>query len=204
MPLNTDNLKSQLRKGLLEFCVLLILSKKEVYASELIALLKSAHLIVVEGTIYPLLTRLKKDGDLAYRWEESPSGPPRKYYALTDQGAEALRTLRSEWAAISGTVNRLLNLELPAEPPAAPCMVSTPANQNKAPSHTMMMAEGIDQAIVVSPIPDEDDVPFSSPSSVSTHSSQSSNPSQASRASSPSSSETSSSLLPPPFNPDNL
>ena len=203
MPLNTDNLKSQLRKGLLEFCVLLILSKKEVYASELIALLKSAHLIVVEGTIYPLLTRLKKDGALAYRWEESPSGPPRKYYALTDQGAEALRTLRSEWAAISATVNRLLDLELPAAPPAEPCMVSVPSSQGKTSSHTMMMAEGIDQAIVVSPIPDEDDVPFSSPSSVSSHSSQSSNPSQSSPAS-PTSSEKPSSLLPPPFNPDNL
>lgn len=186
MPFNTDNLKSQLRKGLLEFCVLLILSKKEVYASELIALLKSAHLIVVESTIYPLLTRLKKDGALAYRWEESPSGPPRKYYALTDQGAEALLVLRNEWSAISETVNRLLALDLPAAAPMTPCCInsSPPGQHENASPPVMMMAEGVDQAIVISPLPD-DDSPFSSPPSHSSQSSQTS-------------------ITPPPFNPDNL
>lgn len=73
--MNIDNLKSQMRKGMLEFCVLLLLKKDDAYASEMIARLKDAHLIVMEGTLYPLLTRLKNDGLLAYRWEESMQGP---------------------------------------------------------------------------------------------------------------------------------
>ena len=74
--MNIDNLKSQMRKGMLEFCVLLLLRHGDAYASEIITKMKEAHLIVMEGTLYPLLTRLKNDGLLAYRWEESPSGPP--------------------------------------------------------------------------------------------------------------------------------
>lgn len=104
-----DNLKSQMRKGMLEFCVLLLLKQGDAYASQIISMMKEAHLIVVEGTLYPLLTRLKNDGLLAYRWEESPSGPPRKYYTLTPMGYEFLNQLRESWDEISLTVNHLVS-----------------------------------------------------------------------------------------------
>ena len=104
-----DNLKSQMRKGMLEFCVLLLLKQGDAYASQIIAMMKEAHLIVVEGTLYPLLTRLKNDGLLAYRWEESPSGPPRKYYTLTPSGYELLGQLKGSWDEISHTVNHLIS-----------------------------------------------------------------------------------------------
>lgn len=106
--MNLDNLKSQMRKGMLEFCVLLLLDKRDAYASEIIERMKDARLIVVEGTLYPLLTRLKNDGLLSYRWEESPSGPPRKYYSLTPLGLTALLQLSEAWEEISATVNHLL------------------------------------------------------------------------------------------------
>ena len=106
--MNIDNLKSQMRKGMLEFCVLLILRRGDAYASEMIARLKEAHLIVMEGTLYPLLTRLKNDGLLAYRWEESLQGPPRKYYAITPLGLEFLGQLQASWDEISNSVNLLL------------------------------------------------------------------------------------------------
>lgn len=109
MATNIDNLKSQMRKGMLEFCVLLLLSKSDSYVSEIISKMKEAHLIVVEGTLYPLLTRLKNDGLLAYRWEESPSGPPRKYYSITSTGRMFLNELHRSWTEISSTVNHLLN-----------------------------------------------------------------------------------------------
>lgn len=105
--MNVDNLKSQMRKGMLEFCVMLILRQAPAYASELIARLKEAHLIVVEGTLYPLLTRLKNDGLLAYRWQESTSGPPRKYYSLTDEGREFLDHLNASWLELEATVHQL-------------------------------------------------------------------------------------------------
>ncbi|MDE5905430.1 MULTISPECIES: PadR family transcriptional regulator [Duncaniella] len=106
--MNIDNLKSQMRKGMLEFCVLLILRRGDAYASEMIARLKEAHLIVMEGTLYPLLTRLKNDGLLAYRWEESLQGPPRKYYSITPLGLEFLGQLQASWDEISNSVNLLL------------------------------------------------------------------------------------------------
>ena len=109
MATNIDNLKSQMRKGMLEFCVLLLLSKRDSYVSEIISKMKEANLIVVEGTLYPLLTRLKNDGLLAYRWEESPSGPPRKYYSITSTGRLFLTELHRSWLEISETVNHLLN-----------------------------------------------------------------------------------------------
>lgn len=109
MATNIDNLKSQMRKGMLEFCVLLLLSKGDSYVSEIISRMKEAHLIVVEGTLYPLLTRLKNDGLLSYRWEESPSGPPRKYYSITATGQSFLTELHRSWTEISQTVNHLLN-----------------------------------------------------------------------------------------------
>lgn len=107
--MNIDNLKSQMRKGMLEFCVLLLLKKDDAYASEMIARLKDAHLIVMEGTLYPLLTRLKNDGLLAYRWEESMQGPPRKYYSITPLGLDFLQQLQSSWDEIARSVNLLLS-----------------------------------------------------------------------------------------------
>ena len=108
--MNIENLKSQMRKGMLEFCVLLLLDKGDAYASEIISQMKEAHLIVMEGTLYPLLTRLKNDGLLAYRWEESPSGPPRKYYSITDTGRAFLVELHKSWQEISHTINHLNNI----------------------------------------------------------------------------------------------
>ena len=108
MATNIDNLKSQMRKGMLEFCVLLLLRGRDAYASEIIEKMKEAHLIVMEGTLYRLLTRLKNDGLLTYRWEESPSGPPRKYYSITPLGDQFLEQLKVSWAEINLTVNHLL------------------------------------------------------------------------------------------------
>lgn len=108
--MNIENLKSQMRKGMLEFCVLLILRHKAAYASEMIAELKEAKLIVVEGTLYPLLTRLKNDGLLSYQWQESTSGPPRKYYSLTPLGLQFLDQLSDSWQEISNSVSHLKSL----------------------------------------------------------------------------------------------
>ena len=83
--MNIENTKAQMRKGILEFCILSLLKDKDCYTSEILDMLKDAKLLVVEGTIYPLLTRLKNDELLSYRWEESTSGPPRKYYRLTER-----------------------------------------------------------------------------------------------------------------------
>ena len=84
--MKVDNVKSQMRKGMLEYCIMLLLHKEPSYASDIIQKLKEAQLIVVEGTLYPLLTRLKNDDLLSYEWVESTQGPPRKYYKLTEQG----------------------------------------------------------------------------------------------------------------------
>lgn len=92
-----ENTKAQMRKGVLEYCILSILNKGEAYPSEIIEQLKKAKLIVVEGTLYPLLTRLKNAEVLTYRWEESTSGPPRKYYKLTEKGADFLKELSLTW-----------------------------------------------------------------------------------------------------------
>ncbi len=100
-----------MRKGMLEYCVLLLLKHGDAYASEIISRMKDAHLIVMEGTLYPLLTRLKNDGLLAYRWQESPSGPPRKYYSLTPLGEEFSEQLDAAWAEISHSINHLQNFE---------------------------------------------------------------------------------------------
>jgi PadR family transcriptional regulator, regulatory protein PadR len=110
--MNTETQNAQLRKGVLELCILAIIAKQDVYASDIIIKLKEARLIVVEGTMYPLLTRLKNEGLLSYRWEESRSGPPRKYYQVTGPGREALSKLRSEWHEMVGAVEQLLG---PAE-----------------------------------------------------------------------------------------
>ncbi|MBO4486214.1 MAG: PadR family transcriptional regulator [Prevotella sp.] len=107
--MNIDNAKSQMRKGMLEYCVLLLLRWRASYASDIIQQLKEADLLVVEGTLYPLLSRLKNDGLLCYEWQESTQGPPRKYYALTPQGEEFLAGLDAAWSEIENTVNVLKN-----------------------------------------------------------------------------------------------
>jgi PadR family transcriptional regulator, regulatory protein PadR len=95
--INVENTRAQMRKGILEYCILTVLSKKESYPSDIIDELKNAKLIVVEGTLYPLLTRLKNEGLLRYNWVESSSGPPRKYYALTEEGISFLNELKITW-----------------------------------------------------------------------------------------------------------
>ena len=103
--MNIENTKAQMRKGVLEFCILSVLKKNDAYTSEILETLKNAKLLVVEGTIYPLLTRLKNDGLLNYRWEESSSGPPRKYYGLTETGEIFLKELGTTWTELSDAVN---------------------------------------------------------------------------------------------------
>jgi PadR family transcriptional regulator PadR len=97
--MKVENTKQQMRKGILEFCILSILKDRDLYASEILKRLKEAQLLVVEGTLYPLLTRLKNADLLQYRWEESSSGPPRKYYTLTEKGVKFLDELKSTWEA---------------------------------------------------------------------------------------------------------
>lgn len=92
-----ENTKAQMRKGVLEFCILSILKTGEAYTSDILGRLKKAHLIVVEGTVYPLLTRLKNADLLSYQWKESKSGPPRKYYSLTAPGIKFLEELEAAW-----------------------------------------------------------------------------------------------------------
>lgn len=104
---DATNIKSQMRKGILEYCILSIINQKEVYTSDILESLKAADLLVVEGTLYPLLTRLKNNGILTYRWEESPSGPPRKYFGLTPTGKDLLQQLQDEWKAISDSIGRV-------------------------------------------------------------------------------------------------
>ena len=94
---NVENSKSQMRKGMLEYCVMLLLRHQPLYAADIITRLKDANMIVVEGTLYPLLNRLKKDALLKYEWQESTQGPPRKYYALTDGGLYLLQQLDASW-----------------------------------------------------------------------------------------------------------
>ncbi len=96
-----------MRKGMLEYCILLLLKQQSAYANDIIQRLRDAEMIVMEGTLYPLLTRLKNDGLLAYEWQESTQGPPRKYYKLTTEGEEALTQLDVSWEEISRTVNFL-------------------------------------------------------------------------------------------------
>ncbi|HIX27175.1 MAG TPA: PadR family transcriptional regulator [Candidatus Barnesiella excrementigallinarum] len=102
--MNTDNVKSQMRKGILEYCTLLILQKRRAYVPDIIQSLKASKLIVVEGTLYPLLTRLKNSGLLTYVWEESTQGPPRKYYELTPEGILFLNELDSAWDELNQVV----------------------------------------------------------------------------------------------------
>lgn len=106
--MNDDNIRTQMRKGLLELSVLLILSRHRAYPSDLLRHLRQGGLSVVEGTLYALLNRLLKDGALSYEWEESTMGPPRKYYSLTPRGIELLSVLKEEWRQISASINSFL------------------------------------------------------------------------------------------------
>ncbi len=99
-----ENTKAQMRKGILEYCILAIIARKPAYTSEILTVLKDAELLVVEGTIYPLLTRLKNAGLLSYKWEESTSGPPRKYYAITENGSLFLKELNTTWLKLADAV----------------------------------------------------------------------------------------------------
>lgn len=105
--MNVENTKSQMRKGMLEFCIMQLLHRQSSYANDIITQLKEAKMIVVEGTLYPLLTRLKNDKILKYEWVESTQGPPRKYYSLTMDGEEALRQLNISWDELAYTVSVL-------------------------------------------------------------------------------------------------
>ena len=105
--MNIENTKAQMRKGMLEYCIMLILKQRSCYANDIIRELKEADMIVVEGTLYPLLNRLLKERILKYEWQESTQGPPRKYYSLTLDGEEVLSQLNSSWLEISNTVNKL-------------------------------------------------------------------------------------------------
>jgi PadR family transcriptional regulator PadR len=101
-----ENTKAQMRKGILELCILSIIAEEEVYPSDIIQKLKDYELIVVEGTLYPLLTRLKNAGLLTYNWKESTSGPPRKYFSLTDEGQEFLKSLLGTWENLVSAVSQ--------------------------------------------------------------------------------------------------
>ncbi|MDR2223010.1 MAG: PadR family transcriptional regulator [Flavobacteriaceae bacterium] len=105
--MNIENTKAQMRKGILEFCILSILKERDYYTSEILDELKKVKLLVVEGTVYPLLTRLKNDDVLTYRWEESTSGPPRKYYKLTEKGEEFLQELAITWNELAYAVEAI-------------------------------------------------------------------------------------------------
>lgn len=104
-----ENIKIQMRKGIMDYCVLAILANGDSYAPAIINELKNAEMIVVEGTLYPILTRMKNAGYLTYRWEESPQGPPRKYYTLTEEGRSYLASLDASWDALVEQINTIRN-----------------------------------------------------------------------------------------------
>lgn len=111
MDLNTDNIKSQMRKGMLEYCVLLILKNNKLYPSDILRILTRMNMVVVEGTIYTLLNRMRKEGKLNYEWQESTQGPPRKYFYITAYGIEVLDAMGNAWTEISNVINSLKHLD---------------------------------------------------------------------------------------------
>ncbi|OJU24536.1 MAG: PadR family transcriptional regulator [Sphingobacteriales bacterium 41-5] len=108
--MNIENTQSQMRKGILEFCILSIIKRGEAYPSDIIEEMKNAEMDILEGTLYPLLTRLKNSGMLTYRWEESSAGPPRKYFSLTKQGELFYKELQQTWEELSNAVNALTQI----------------------------------------------------------------------------------------------
>jgi PadR family transcriptional regulator, regulatory protein PadR len=109
--LSINNFKIQIRKGLLEFCILQIISRNEVYTSDIIEELKNSKIIVVEGTVYPLLNRLKISGYIKHEWKESNQGPPRKYYSITETGINYIKDLIISWNEINSSVKKFLNIK---------------------------------------------------------------------------------------------
>ena len=107
--MNIENTQSQMRKGILEFCILSIIRRSEAYPSDIVEEMRAANLNILEGTLYPLLTRLKNAEMLTYRWVESNSGPPRKYFSLTEKGENFYRELELTWNELSNGVNALAN-----------------------------------------------------------------------------------------------
>ena len=105
--MNIENTQAQMRKGILEYCILLIIAQQDAYVQDIINKLKASKMLVVEGTIYPLLTRLKNTGFLAYRWEESTQGPPRKYYNITENGRKVLQELEASWNELTEAISSL-------------------------------------------------------------------------------------------------
>ncbi len=103
--MNIDNITAQMRKGMLEYCVLLILARRPYYPPEIIDALSEANMIVVEGTLYTLLNRLKREEKLTYQWQESPKGPPRKYYSLTPQGHQTLEAMSEAWDSLANAID---------------------------------------------------------------------------------------------------
>lgn len=134
--MNIENAQVQMRKGILEFCILHIISRGEIYASDMLDELTSARIMVVEGTLYPLLTRLKNAGLLDYKWVESTSGPPRKYYMLTELGRNSLEALNETWQELADSVRMIIDsrngngagkVSAPVQPiPVAPAPVTVP------------------------------------------------------------------------------
>ncbi|HOV11051.1 MAG TPA: PadR family transcriptional regulator [Bacteroidales bacterium] len=110
--MDIENTKAQMRKGILEYCILSIIAQKDMYASDIMEKLKEGKLIVVEGTLYPLMTRLKNDGLLNYRWEESKAGPPRKYYTLTETGRRVLESLDESWNDLVNSVKQITKKQI--------------------------------------------------------------------------------------------
>lgn len=107
--MNIENTQAQMRKGVLEYCILLVIAQRDAYVPDIIGRLKESKMLVVEGTVYPLLTRLKNMGLLSYRWEESPQGPPRKYYSITAEGQAFLRELEVSWNDLTAAVESIKN-----------------------------------------------------------------------------------------------
>lgn len=118
--MDVENAQSQMRKGILEFCTLSVIAKGEAYPTEIIEVLKQANLRILEGTLYPLLTRLKNAEMVSYRWVESSSGPPRKYFSLTPRGREFLDALAATWNELASAVDTVVNAPIRLSAPVAP------------------------------------------------------------------------------------
>ena len=112
-----DNTQTQMRKGILEFCILSIIAKEEAYTYTIFQQLHKADLLIVEGTLYPMLSRLRKSGYITHRWQESSQGPPRKYYSLTKSGKNFLKQLEESWLSLIRAIEKVRNLSQENETP---------------------------------------------------------------------------------------
>ncbi len=159
--MNIENTQSQMRKGILEFCILSIIRKGEAYPSDIVEEMKAANLQILEGTLYPLLTRLKNAAMLTYRWVESSSGPPRKYFSLTSAGELFYQKLAETWQELANAVNALtgegsltsgetgLSAPIPASAPSEPLPQTEPSGEpeNSEQSDEAQQAEGPDNPV---------------------------------------------------------